>query len=128
MTRFSQPSRSSHSPGNASPRSCLSRRGNERDAQPLVDRCDAVVFALAPDTVQDLIDKYAVTAVQAGDGSPDVLNGLRPLLELPVELVLRRARAFLTADAGPRRHQRDGRTAATSDPLTQILRPTTLGR
>jgi hypothetical protein len=30
------------------------------------------VFAPPPDTAQDLIDKYGITAEQAGDGSPDL--------------------------------------------------------
>ncbi len=45
---------------------------HERDAQALVERLDAPVFAPPPDTAQDLIDKYAITAEQAGDGSPDL--------------------------------------------------------
>ncbi len=45
---------------------------HERDAQALVERLDAAVFAPPPDTAQDLIDKYAITAEQAGDGSPDL--------------------------------------------------------
>ena len=45
---------------------------HERDAQALVEGLQAAVFAPPPDTVQDLMDKYAVTAEQAGDGSPDL--------------------------------------------------------
>ena len=45
---------------------------HERDAQALVERLQAAVFAPPPDTAQDLIDKYAVNAERAGDGSPDV--------------------------------------------------------
>ena len=45
---------------------------HERDAQALVERFDAAVFAPRPDTAQDLIDKYGITAEQAGDGSPDL--------------------------------------------------------
>ncbi len=45
---------------------------HERDAQELVQRLEAAVFAPPPDTAQDLIDKYAITAEQAGDGSPDL--------------------------------------------------------
>jgi hypothetical protein len=45
---------------------------HERDAQALVERLGAVVFAPPPDTAQDLIDKYAITAERAGDGSPDL--------------------------------------------------------
>ena len=45
---------------------------HERDARALVERLDAAVFAPPPDTAQDLIDKYGITAEQAGDGSPDL--------------------------------------------------------
>ena len=45
---------------------------HERDAQALVERFDAAVFAPPPDTAQALIDKYGITAEQAGDGSPDL--------------------------------------------------------
>jgi hypothetical protein len=45
---------------------------HERDAQSLVERLDAAVFAPRPDSAQDLIDKYGITAEQAGDGSPDL--------------------------------------------------------
>jgi hypothetical protein len=45
---------------------------HERDAQALVERLDAAVFAPPPDTAQDLIEKYGITAEQAGDGSPDL--------------------------------------------------------
>jgi glyoxylase-like metal-dependent hydrolase (beta-lactamase superfamily II) len=45
---------------------------HERDARTLVEALDATVFAPPPDTAQDLIDKYGITAEQAGDGSPDL--------------------------------------------------------
>jgi hypothetical protein len=45
---------------------------HERDTQALVGRLGAAVFAPPPDTAQDLIDKYGITAEQAGDGSPDL--------------------------------------------------------
>jgi glyoxylase-like metal-dependent hydrolase (beta-lactamase superfamily II) len=45
---------------------------HERDAQALVERLGAPVFAPPPDTAQDLIDKYGITAEQASDGSPDL--------------------------------------------------------
>lgn len=45
---------------------------HERDARVLVQRLDATVLAPRPDTAQDLIDKYGITAEQAGDGSPDL--------------------------------------------------------
>jgi hypothetical protein len=45
---------------------------HERDTRALLGRLDAAVFAPPPDTAQDLIDKYGITAEQAGDGSPDL--------------------------------------------------------
>jgi glyoxylase-like metal-dependent hydrolase (beta-lactamase superfamily II) len=45
---------------------------HERDTRSLVERLDAAVFAPPPDTAQDLIAKYGITAEQAGDGSPDL--------------------------------------------------------
>jgi len=45
---------------------------HERDTQALVAQLDAVLYAPPPDTAQDLIDKFGITAEQAGDGSPDL--------------------------------------------------------
>ncbi len=45
---------------------------HERDTRALVERFDATLFAPPPDTAQDLIEKYGITAEQAGDGSPDL--------------------------------------------------------
>jgi hypothetical protein len=45
---------------------------HERDTRALIERLDATLFAPRPDTAQDLIDKYGITAEQAGDGSPDL--------------------------------------------------------
>lgn len=45
---------------------------HERDARALVERFEATLFAPRPDSAQDLIDKYGITAEQAGDGSPDL--------------------------------------------------------
>src|SRR5947209_11377107 len=45
---------------------------HERDARTLVERLDATLFAPPPDTAQDLIDKYGITAEEAGGGSPDL--------------------------------------------------------
>ena len=50
---------------------------HERDAQSLVERLGAAVYTPLPDTAQDLMDMYGVTAEQAGDGSPDLLWLLR---------------------------------------------------
>ena len=45
---------------------------HERDAQALVEKLHAALFAPPPDTAQDLMDKFGITAEQAGDGSPDL--------------------------------------------------------
>ena len=45
---------------------------HERDTQSLVERLGVPVYAPPPDTAQDLIGKYGITAEQAGDGSPDL--------------------------------------------------------
>ena len=45
---------------------------HERDTQSLVERLGMPVYAPPPDTAQDLIHKFAITAEQAGDGSPDL--------------------------------------------------------
>lgn len=45
---------------------------HERDAETLVQQLAAPVFAPPADTAQDLIDKFGITAEQAGDGSPDL--------------------------------------------------------
>jgi glyoxylase-like metal-dependent hydrolase (beta-lactamase superfamily II) len=46
---------------------------HERDAQSLVERLGAPVYAPPPDTAQDLMQKFGITAEQAGDGSPDLV-------------------------------------------------------
>lgn len=45
---------------------------HERDTRSLVGRFRAPVFSPPPDTARDLMDKYGITAEQAGDGSPDL--------------------------------------------------------
>ena len=50
---------------------------HERDAQSLVERLGVPVYTPLPDTAQDLMDMYGVTAEQAGEGSPDVVWLLR---------------------------------------------------
>jgi glyoxylase-like metal-dependent hydrolase (beta-lactamase superfamily II) len=45
---------------------------HERDAQSLVERLGVPVFTPPPETAEDLMQKYGLTAEQAGDGSPDV--------------------------------------------------------
>jgi glyoxylase-like metal-dependent hydrolase (beta-lactamase superfamily II) len=46
---------------------------HERDTQSLVERLGVPVYTPTPDTAQELMDKFGVTAEQAGDGSPDVV-------------------------------------------------------
>jgi glyoxylase-like metal-dependent hydrolase (beta-lactamase superfamily II) len=50
---------------------------HERDAEQLVQRLGAPVYTPLPDSAQDLMDTYGLTAEQAGDGSPDVVWLLR---------------------------------------------------
>ena len=45
---------------------------HERDARALAERLDATVYAPPADTAEDLMQKYGVTAEQAGEGSPDL--------------------------------------------------------
>lgn len=45
---------------------------HERDARDLAERLGAPVYAPPADTAQDLMQKYGVTAEQAGEGSPDL--------------------------------------------------------
>ena len=46
---------------------------HERDAQKLVAELGARVLAPPADTAHDLMQKYGITAEQAGDGSPDLV-------------------------------------------------------
>ena len=46
---------------------------HERDAQSLVERLGVPVYTPRPDTAEDLMRTYGITAEQAGDGSPDVV-------------------------------------------------------
>jgi glyoxylase-like metal-dependent hydrolase (beta-lactamase superfamily II) len=50
---------------------------HERDAQSLVERLGVPVYTPLPDTAEDLMQKYGITAEQAGDGSPDLIWLLR---------------------------------------------------
>jgi glyoxylase-like metal-dependent hydrolase (beta-lactamase superfamily II) len=50
---------------------------HERDTESLVERLGVPVFTPLPDTAQDLMDTYGITAEQAGDGSPDLVWLLR---------------------------------------------------
>jgi glyoxylase-like metal-dependent hydrolase (beta-lactamase superfamily II) len=46
---------------------------HERDARGLVERLGVPVYTALPDSAEHLIQKYGLTAEQAGDGSPDVV-------------------------------------------------------
>ena len=50
---------------------------HERDARSLVERLGAPVYTPLPDTAEDLMRTFGLTAEQAGDGSPDVVWLLR---------------------------------------------------
>ena len=50
---------------------------HERDAESLVERLGVPVYTPLPDTAQELMDMYGITAEQAGEGSPDVVWLLR---------------------------------------------------
>ena len=45
---------------------------HERDTRSLVERLGTPVFTPPPDTQEDLMRKYGVTAEQAAGGSPDL--------------------------------------------------------
>ena len=46
---------------------------HERDSQSFVERHGVPVYTPPPDSAQDLMDRFGLTAEQAGDGSPDVV-------------------------------------------------------
>jgi glyoxylase-like metal-dependent hydrolase (beta-lactamase superfamily II) len=50
---------------------------HERDAQSLVERLGVPVYTPLPDTAEDLMLKYGISADQAGEGSPDLIWLLR---------------------------------------------------
>jgi glyoxylase-like metal-dependent hydrolase (beta-lactamase superfamily II) len=45
---------------------------HERDTRSLVEKLGVTVYTPLPESAQDLMDKYGITAEQAGDGSPDL--------------------------------------------------------
>jgi glyoxylase-like metal-dependent hydrolase (beta-lactamase superfamily II) len=45
---------------------------HERDTQSLVERLGVPVYTPMPDSAEDLMQKYGLTAERAGDGSPDL--------------------------------------------------------
>ena len=50
---------------------------HERDAERLVERLGVPVYTPRPDSAEDLMRMYGITAEQAGDGSPDLVWLLR---------------------------------------------------
>jgi glyoxylase-like metal-dependent hydrolase (beta-lactamase superfamily II) len=50
---------------------------HERDAESLVERLGMPVYTPLPDTAEDLMRTFGITAEQAGDGSPDLIWLLR---------------------------------------------------
>ena len=46
---------------------------HERDTQGLVERLGIPVYTPLPDSAEYLMEKYGITAEQAGDGSPDLV-------------------------------------------------------
>jgi glyoxylase-like metal-dependent hydrolase (beta-lactamase superfamily II) len=50
---------------------------HERDSESLVERLGVPVYTPLPDTAEDLMRLYGITAEQAGDGSPDLIWLLR---------------------------------------------------
>lgn len=55
----------------------LSAPWHERSAQNLVERFDIPVYTPLPDTAEDLIRMFGITAEQAGEGAPDLVWLLR---------------------------------------------------
>ena len=55
----------------------LTNPWHERDTRSLVERHGVPVFTPLPDSAEDLMQKYGITAEQAGDGSPDLVWLLR---------------------------------------------------
>jgi glyoxylase-like metal-dependent hydrolase (beta-lactamase superfamily II) len=51
----------------------LTNPWHERDTRTLVERLGVPVYTPRPESAQDLMDKYGITAEQAGEGSPDLV-------------------------------------------------------
>jgi glyoxylase-like metal-dependent hydrolase (beta-lactamase superfamily II) len=51
----------------------LTNPWHERDTRSLVERLGVPVHTPLPETAEDLMQKYGITAEQAGDGSPDLV-------------------------------------------------------
>jgi len=46
---------------------------HERDIQTLVEQLGVTVYSARPDSAQDLMDKFGISAERAGDGAPDIV-------------------------------------------------------
>jgi glyoxylase-like metal-dependent hydrolase (beta-lactamase superfamily II) len=66
------PSRIAELAASREPAIVLTAPWHERDTRSLVEQFGAPVFTPRPDTAQDLMEQYGITAEQAGDGSPDL--------------------------------------------------------
>jgi hypothetical protein len=74
---LSVPNELLHLAADREPLVVLTAPWHERDTQTLVERLDPPVYTPPPDTADDLVRKYGITAEQAGDGSPDLAWLLR---------------------------------------------------
>jgi glyoxylase-like metal-dependent hydrolase (beta-lactamase superfamily II) len=79
---------------------------HERDTRSLVDRLGLPIYSPRPESAQDLMDKYGITAEQAGDGSPD-LAWLRSRADVEVHWYSGGDRLPFSADVFPGREPND---------------------
>jgi glyoxylase-like metal-dependent hydrolase (beta-lactamase superfamily II) len=84
----------------------LTNPWHERDTQSLVKQLDAPVFAPPPDSQEDLMQKYGVTAEQAAGGSPD-LAWLRAADAVKKHWISAGARLPIGLEAFPGREHND---------------------
>ena len=82
---------------------------HERDMQGLVERLGVEVYAPRPDSAQDLMDKWGITAEQAGDGSPDLV-----WLRAEAPITGARTRPTARCPLGSRRTRAGSRTTSCS--------------
>jgi glyoxylase-like metal-dependent hydrolase (beta-lactamase superfamily II) len=87
----------------------LSAPWHERDTRQLVEGLGATVVTPPADTARDLIDKYGITAEQAGEGSPDLawLRGGDPTLTPHVTWLAATDRLPMGIEAFPGREHND---------------------
>lgn len=67
------PSQIEHLAGDRDTAIVLTAPWHERDSRGLVERLGVPVYTPLPDSAEYLMQKYGITAEQAGDGSPDVV-------------------------------------------------------